>query len=676
MNVGVSHKVRKEHLARRAYLYVRQSTLRQVVENRESTQRQYDLRRRAVALGWQRDQIVTVDQDLGQSGASSDREGFQRLVADVGMGRAGIVMGLEVSRLARNSSDWHRLLEICAVAGTLILDEDGVYDPAHFNDRLLLGLKGTMSEAELHVIRSRLMGGILNKARRGELRMRLPVGFVYDEQDRVVLDPDRQVQDCLRLFFRTFRRVGTIYRTMRTFREQSLKFPKRMHFGPCKGETVWCALTLSRAAEILHNPRYAGAFVYGRRTEKRKEADGRPVMVWLPREQWRVLIPGAHEGYISWEEYEENQKRLEANCVGGRKCPPREGPALLQGLVICGVCGRRMSVRYHHRWGSLSPDYICDGESKKLANGHCQSIPGHGIDRAVGDLLVEAMSPVALEVSLAVQQELQERIEEADRVRRRQVERARYEAELARHRFMRVSPDNRLVADSLEADWNVKLKLLAEAEEEYERRREEDRRVLDEETKSRIMSLASDFPRLWKNPRTPSRERKRMTRLLIEDVTLLKGKSITAHVRFKGGKTRTLTFPRSVSYCEKRKTDAEVIAEIDRLLEHRTHAEIADRLNRRGFVSGAGKTFDARRVGKLQRAYGLKSRNERLREKGLLTAEELAARIGVHPATVRNRRLRGRLNGYRLNDTGKCLYDPGEATRGTHAPRTQEVQNG
>jgi len=660
MIADAHQKVRAEHLARKAYLYVRQSTMRQVVENQESTKRQYDLSRRAVALGWHQDQIVTIDQDLGQSAASSDRVGFQKLVAEVGMDRAGIVMGLEVSRLARNSSDWHRLLEICAVTDTLILDEEGVYDPAHFNDRLLLGLKGTMSEAELHVIRARLMGGLLNKAQRGELCMRLPVGFVYDEQDRVMLNPDKQIRECLHLFFRTFRRVGTIYRTVQMFREQNLKFPKRMHFGPCKGKTVWSLLTYSRAYEILHNPRYAGAFVYGRRTEKRVGADGRLTTVYLPREKWRVLIPRAHEGYIKWEDYEENQKRLEANRHWKRACPPREGPALLQGLVICGVCGRKMSVRYHHRWGGLNPDYCCDGQGKKVADSKCQSIPGYGIDEAVGDLLVQAMNPIALEVSLAVQQELQERIEEADQLRCKQLERARYESELTRQRFMRVSPDNRLVADSLEADWNIKLKLVAEAEEHYKRHREQDRKVLDEETRARIMALASDFPRLWKNPSTPIRERKRMARLLIEDVTLLKGEDITAHVRFKGGKIQTIHLPRPLSYFEKRKTDAAVVVEIDRLLSTHTTGEVADELNRQGHLSGDGHPFDSRRVIKLIRAYGLKPRYDRLRETGLLTAAELAERFGVRQGTIRNWLANGRFRAYRVNDTGQHLFeDPG-----------------
>lgn len=303
LTADAHQKVTAAHLKRNAYLYVRQSTLRQVFENSESTKRQYALRDRAVALGWPLNRIIIIDSDLGQSGASAvDREGFQRLVAEVGIGKAGIVLGLEVSRLARNSTDWHRLLEICALTDTLILDEDGVYNPAHFNDRLLLGLKGTMSEAELHVLRARLQGGILNKARRGELKSPLPVGFAYDAEDRVILDPDKQVQQTLRFFFETFHRTGSACAVVKEFRQQALLFPRRLKKGPHKGDLLWAEMEHSQVLRVLHNPRYAGAFIYGR-TRTRKKPDGKESWSKLPREQW-VLVPGMHAGYITWEEYE------------------------------------------------------------------------------------------------------------------------------------------------------------------------------------------------------------------------------------------------------------------------------------------------------------------------------------------------------------------------------------
>jgi DNA invertase Pin-like site-specific DNA recombinase len=351
---GETHqKVKASHLKRDAYLYVRQSTIRQVFENTESTKRQYGLRERAVALGWPLERIHVIDSDLGQSGASAvDRAGFQQLVSEVGIGRAGIVLGLEVSRLARNSTDWHRLLEICALTDTLILDEDGIYDPSHFNDRLLLGLKGTMSEAELHVLRARLRGGIVNKARRGELWITPPVGLVYNDQGEVILDPDKQVQQSLRLLFETYRRTGSATATVKSFRQQGLLFPRRLRAGPRPGELVWVELGHSQTLRVLHNPRYAGTFAFGR-SRTQKNVDGGITVKWLPRDQWDTVIPGNHAGYISWEEFEENQRRLReaAQACGQdrRKSPPREGPALLQGLVVCGICGNRMTVRYHVR---------------------------------------------------------------------------------------------------------------------------------------------------------------------------------------------------------------------------------------------------------------------------------------------------------------------------------------
>jgi len=446
-----SPKVTPRHLRRQAYLYVRQSTLRQVVENTESTERQYALRHRAVALGWPLEQVVVIDRDLGQSGASAaDREGFQELVRDVGLGRAGLVMGLEVSRLARNSTDWHRLLEICALTETLILDEDGLYDPAHFNDRLLLGLKGTMSEAELHVLRARLRGGIINKARRGELEMPVPVGFVYNAAGRVTLDPDHQVQETIRAFFDTFRRTGSATGIVKAFRDQQLLFPRHARHGIHNTGTRWVPLEHARALWILHNPRFAGAFFFGR-SRQRRRGETRKVIERLPRDEWTALIPQAHPGYITWEEFEENQRRLRENAqaVGGdrRRSPPREGPALLQGLVICGQCGDRMTVRYHQRHGSLWPTYVCQRRGIARAETICQSVPGRGLDDAIGRVLMDTVTPLTLDMALTVRQELQAQLEETDRLHQRAVEAARYEADLARRRYLQVDPANRLVAD-------------------------------------------------------------------------------------------------------------------------------------------------------------------------------------------------------------------------------------
>lgn len=662
MNLDQHQKIHTEHLKRDAYLYVRQSTLRQVFENTESTERQYALRERAIALGWPAERVNVIDCDLGQSGASAvDREGFQKLVTEVGMGRAGIVLGLEVSRLARNCSDWHRLLEICALTDTLILDEDGLYDPGHFNDRLLLGLKGSFSEAELHVLKARLLGGIRNKAMRGELKNPIPVGLVYDAHDHVVLDPDRQVQQALRTFFAAFDRIGTALGTVKYFHREGLLFPRRLRRGVRRGELLWVPLVHSRACQVLHNPRYAGAFVHGRQ-RSRKTADGRHHTRKIPQEEWDVVIPVAHPGYITWEQYQRHQQRLreyaQAHGADRRKSPPGEGPALLQGLVVCGVCGRRMTVRYHTVRGRLRPQYVCQKEGIEHAQRFCQSIPGHGIDDRIGEVLLELMTPVTLDVALAVQEELQSRFEEVDRLRKQQVERTRYEAELAQHRYMQVDPRNRLVADALEADWNEKLRALRVQEEQYEQQRQADRAIVDEKVREEILALATDFPRLWRSPKTSDRQRKQMVRLLIEDVTLARAEKITAHIRFKGGATRTLLLPIPPPAWQARLTRPEAIDQIDRLLDEYTDAEIAVQLQQRGLRSGTGGHFTRLIIGRLRREYGLKSRYHRLRERGMLTEEELARQLAIHPKTVREWGKQGLLKPHAYNDKNECLYEP------------------
>jgi len=657
-------KVTTEHLKRTAYLYIRQSTLRQVFENTESTQRQYALRQRAVVLGWAAERIEIIDCDQGQSGASTgEREGFQKLVAEVGLGKAGIVMGLEVSRLARNCADWHRLLEICALSGTLILDEDGLYDPAHFNDRLLLGLKGTMSEAELHVLKARLRGGILSKAQRGELKMPLPVGLVYDPLQRIVLDPDKQVQNTVRHFFETFRRTGAAWATVQAFAKEGLKFPRHRQAG--SGQLIWESLRHSKALDTLHNPRYAGAFCFGK-SRTWKDPQGRLHCVNLPREQWTILIKDAHPSYIGWEEFEENQKRLhhnrQARAIERQSGPPREGPALLQGLVICGKCGGRMTLRYHQRGGHLSPDYLCQKRSVEDCHRVCQNIPGGVVDDALSALIVQSISPLALEVAFNVQQQLQERLAEADRLRRQVVERAQYEAEQARIRYMRVDPNNRLVADTLEAIWNDKLRQLEQARQEYEKRRKNAQQTISQEQKAQILALAEDFPRLWRDPATSDRERKRMARLILEDVTLERDQTlITVQVRFKGGATKVLSLPMPPTVGELRKTKAEVIAEIDRLLERSTDSEIATELNKRGWRSSTNQAFRASIVYQLRTDHKLVSRTERLRAKGFINASEIGVLVGTKPILVNYWRQKGLLEGIHLNDKNEYLYQPPDA---------------
>jgi DNA invertase Pin-like site-specific DNA recombinase len=550
-----------------------------VIENTESTQRQYALRQRAVALGWPSERIIVIDSDLGLSGASAtERVGFQRLVADVGMGRAGIVLGLEVSRLARNSTDWHRLLEICALTDTLILDEDGIYDPAHFNDRLLLGLKGTMSEAELHLLRARLRGGALNKARRGELRTSIPVRFIYDPTGKVILDPDQQVQNTVKVFFETFERVGSCFATLRHFRTEKLLFPRRLRAGSSKGALLWAPLSYSVALAVLHNPRYAGAYAYGK-IKWRKTVDGRTQSRKVPRDEWIALQRDAHPRYITWEQYEANERRLRecsaAYALDRRRSPPREGPSLLQGIVVCGRCGSRMTVRYGGRAGRHAPVYTC--QRRKIQHGDpiCQTVPGRTIDAAIANVLSETLSPLAIDVAVEVQREMLSRVEEADRIRAQHVDRRKYEAELARRRFMKVDPENRLVADTLEAEWNSALRELARAEEELDAARERDRGRQAGTTADQLRGIAKTFPSVWADGKTASRDRKRMVRLVIEDATIVKGEEITLNIRFRGGATTTLKVPRPLSYFEEHRTKSQVVAEIDELLSEHHDAEVA-----------------------------------------------------------------------------------------------------
>lgn len=655
-------KITPQHLERDAYLYVRQSTVRQVLENNESTQRQYALRDRAVALGWPLERIHVLDCDLGKSGSqSAGRDGFQKLVSEVALGKAGLVMGLEVSRLARNSADWHRLIELCSLAGALILDEDGIYDPANFNDRLLLGLKGTMSEAELHFLKARMRGGMLNKARRGELQMSPPIGLVYRDDGVLILDPDSEIQAAMRLVFETFERTGSAMQTARLFREQGLRFPRRTRKGVNKGDLHWVAPAHSRILQVLHNPRYGGAFVYGQ-VRCRRLPDGKHSTTKVPRSQWQFVIPDVHVGYISWQQFEANQKRLADNALGfgGAKKmgPPREGPALLQGRVLCGICGERMSIHYNLLHQQIVPTYVCQQASVKRAEKVCQRVPGGVVDQAISNFLLELMEPMTLQVALAVQQEVEARVNETQALRRKHVERAQYEAELARRRYMQVDPENRLVADSLEAEWNTKLRILAEAQQQYDEQTQKQRLLIDAQTSEQLLSLATDFPRVWNDPEVESRERKRIVRLLIEDVTLINGEAIQVHVRLRGGATRSLTLTKPLPIAQIRKTKSEVVREIDILLDDYCDREVAEVLNQKGRLTWQDEPFNLKKIAHIRQAFDLECRYRRLRAKGLLTTKEMSVRHGLSMTTINTYGRRGIFKRHRYDNFHRYLYEP------------------
>jgi DNA invertase Pin-like site-specific DNA recombinase len=657
------HKVKTAHLQRDAYLYVRQSSMRQVLENTESTKRQYQLRERALALGWISEQIRVIDCDQGCSGASvTDRDGFQQLVAEVSLGNAGIVMGLEVSRLARNNADWHRLLQLCAFSDTLILDQDGLYDPSAFNDRLLLGLKGAMSEAELHVLKSRLQQGILNKARRGELKTALPAGLIYDDLDRVVLTPDTQVREALKKLFSGFRRLRSALAVVKEFRRENIQAPRRSRTGAMSSRIIWGDLTHCQALRILHNPRYAGAFTYGR-TRLRRAPDGTVRYRKQPQEEWICLVQDAHEGYISWDEYQANQQVLTGNARAygsERRPPPREGPALLQGIVLCGRCGKRMTVRYHQRHGKLVPDYVCQRE--KIDQGHCndcQRQPGAAIDKAIGELLVAMINSQNIDIALAVRRELQTRLHEADRLRYQQVQRCRYEADLARRRYQKIDPGKRYVAEVLEAEWNEKLRALDEAQSAYETARERDATTIDRDHTAALSALAKDFSTIWHDDSLANRNRKRMVRLLIEDVTMLRDASVTCHIRFKGGACKTLNLPLPLSAGELRKTPREIVSAIDKLLHDYPEYKIAAILAERGLKTGTGQPFSLTRVARIRTMYQLPNRRARLRQQNKLTARELAYRLEVDPEKIRRCGEFGLLIAHEYRKGAYLYDDPG-----------------
>jgi DNA invertase Pin-like site-specific DNA recombinase/uncharacterized protein YndB with AHSA1/START domain len=608
-------KIRVSHLQRAAIVYLRQSTLSQVEHNRESTARQYALADRACQLGWSKEQVVVIDEDLGLSGSTTDkRSGFARLTSEVALAHVGIVLGLEVSRLARNNADWYRLLELCGITDTLIGDNDGVYHPALFNDRLLLGLKGTMSEAELHIIRARLDGGIRNKAARGELRRGLPVGFVWGEQDGAVLfHPDEAVTSAIRTVFERFAEFGSARRVWLWFRSEGLSFPLQTMPAGMSGPIRWVAPTYHALHQILTNPVYAGAYTYGK-TKYERYVDEQGVVRkrtrHLPMDQWSVLIRDHHPGFIDWATFETNQARLDSNTrpqphqAGGAV---REGSALLQGIVTCGHCGRRLHV--HYRGRNSVPGYHCAG--KDLVNGrgvYCLTIGGMAIERAVADAFLQAITPAAIEAMRLSVEQLEANHDAALSQWRLEVERARYEAERAERRYRTVEPENRLVARGLETEWENRLRDLAAAEMELRRREQQRPSTLRPEQLCAIQNLSSDIRKVWDATTTTDRDRKELLRTLLEEVILnLKRAEGRAHLtlRWRGGAFTTLdvAIPRFQPMGPR--TDEDTISLLRRLAVLYPDEVIAGILNRQGRKTATGERFTANQVGGLRRYRGI-----------------------------------------------------------------------
>jgi DNA invertase Pin-like site-specific DNA recombinase len=604
-------KIKLSHTQRAAYVYIRQSTPGQVEHNRESTARQYALTDRACQLGWAKEQVVIVDEDLGLSGSGTDkRSGFFRLTSEVAITHVGIVLGLEVSRLARNNADWYRLLELCGITDTLIGDSDGVYHPALFNDRLLLGLKGTMSEAELHIIRARLDGGIRNKAARGELRRGLPVGLVWGDQDgEVLFHPDEAVTGAIRTVFERFAEFGSARRVWLWFRSEGLSFPLQTVPAGMPGPIRWVTRTYHALHQVLTNPVYAGAYTYGKtRFERYVDEQGavRKRIRHLPMEQWAVLIHDHHPGFIDWATFQANQARLDSNTrpkphqAGGAV---REGSALLQGIVTCGHCGRRLMT--HYRGRNSTPSYHCAG--KDLVNGrgvYCLNIGGLAIEQAVASAFLEAITPATIEaVQLSVGQ-LQANHDAALSQWRLEVERARYEAERAERRYRTVEPENRLVARGLETEWENRLRDLSKAEMELRRREQQQPSTISPEQLKRIQMLGSDIRLVWSATTTTDRDRKELLRTLLEEVILnLKRAEGRAHLtlRWRGGAFTTLDVPVPRFKPMGPRTDEDTISLLPRLAALYPDEVIAGILNRQGRKTATGERFTANQVGSLRR---------------------------------------------------------------------------
>ena len=519
-----------------------------------------------------------------------------------------------------------------------------------------------VSEAELHVLRARLVGGQLNKARRGELWMRAPLGMVFDAGGTLMLDPDEQVQGAVRLVFDTFDRTGSAGAVVRYFQKQQIAWPRRVHKGPRPGALVFGELERDRVLSILHNPRYAGAYVYGRTRQRKLRLAGQAGYRRLPRDEWKVFLPDAHPGYITWEQFEANQEALHASAqsIGAdrRRSAPREGVALLQGLVICGRCGRRMTVRYIVSRGHPEPLYRCQRRGIQRAEPVCQSLPGAAIDRAVSELVLETVTPASIDVAVEVFEELRSRAAEVDRAKRAQIARLREDAELAQRQFLLVRPENRLVADNLERHWNEALQRLAAAEEAYAGADKTRTPPVTPEMKERVAALVADLPRVWNDPRTPARDRKRMLRLLIEDVTLLRDDVVRVSIRWRGGATRRIECPLPLTAPDLRRTPAAVVEQVRALATEQTDAQIADTLNRQCLRTGTGLLFSRRRIRMLREAYDINSYAEHLIAARWLTVPQMAQLLDVHPATAKRFAHQGVLRAVRADDKGTILFEP------------------
>lgn len=598
----MNNKIQSHHHQKTAFVYLRQSTMHQVMHNQESTERQYALSQKAIDYGWSPSLVQVLDGDLGRSGSNTaGREDFKTLVAEVSMGKVGAIFVLEASRLSRSSADWNRLLELCSLTQTLIIDQDGCYDPAHFNDQLLLGLKGTMSQAELHLIRARLYGAKINKAKKGELRFPLPVGYVHDDLGNVTFDPDAQVCHVIQMVFDLFKEKQSAYAVVQHFGRNSIKFPKRSYGGRWKGKLIWGRVTYERVLSVLCNPFYAGVYTWGRyKSFKSINPKGEIVTKQrlLPMEEWPVMIKDHHCRYISFHDFENNRQQSQmnktnsvTNPLGG---PPREGMTLLQGLLYCGICGRRMTIRYTVNKKCM-PTYECNWRKRQgLTHSSCFSFRAKVADPVIEKMVIDILTPSNLSIAINALNQIEKRNTSMNRQCEMNIQRCRYQADLAQRRFEQVDPANRLVAASLEKSWNQELEKLAAAEKEFQDYLSRQEKEFPAAKKNEITALASRIPDLW-DKTTNIKDKKRIIRLLISDITVTRDtdkKNLILNLRWQTGQTQQFSVGLPPSAPDKTRYPKEMVNQVRELtLMYGDDNKTIDALNSQGILSATGKTF-------------------------------------------------------------------------------------
>ena len=658
-----NEKIEPAHLKQKAILYIRQSTMRQVHENTESTLRQYALKDRLISLGWAHDMIEVIDCDLGRSGTeAAGRSGFRRMLADVGEGNVGAIACIECSRLSRHSGDWGRLMEICALGGTMLIDDDGIYDPNDFNDRLLLGLKGTMSEAELHFLQGRMRGGALSKASRGELRSSLPTGYIYSEDKRIVKDPDRQVQKAIEMFFESFQICGTAHKVAAFYGEKGYLFPTDRNRGFGNSTDIhWDALSPSRAQNILRSPVYAGVYAYGRiqtqNTSKGKKR--RPVT----EDKIISFIENNHEAYITLDEYRANCDALSSNNTRSGASAPRSGMALLQGIAVCAKCGSRLAVNYKKDKDNAYWQYVCTGirKGEPFSHKHCICISGRAADQAVAGIVLRKLTPEAIMAANEVRQELDDRRAGEEQHFVMRMEKSKYESELARKRYMHADPENRLVAGELERLWNEKMRGLAKTMDDLQRYKTSAKPELAKPDIEQLLCLPEKLQNAWNNSNLGISDKKRILRCFIEDIAFnVHGDDIQLGIRFKGGATESVRVRRPLRKYETWTTDPEIVEYIRDASKKHTVEEMVEHLNAQGKKSGKGLNFTLAGIRGIQYSYKIPSFKEHLRLIGYLSTEDKAKQMGISPNALNKRRVNGTYQGlcFKTTGGGDYMYAP------------------